>query len=42
MTADEIHQDVNDFFNKLIAMVLPVKSPQSSLLLCLYPSAETH
>ena len=27
MTADEIHQDVHDFFNKLIAMVLPVKSP---------------
>ena len=26
MTADEIHQDVHDFFNKLIAMVLPVKS----------------
>ena len=27
MTADEIHQDVHDFFNKLIDMLLPVKSP---------------
>jgi hypothetical protein len=25
MTADEIHQDVHDFFNKLIALVLAVK-----------------